>query len=479
MNEFLTIKLSSNPTDPIPWLVWSNSLNDIIASGELADRDQLSELVDYSVQRQVIALLPSSDVLITPIKIPAGAGRQLSAMLPFLMEDELTQDIEKMHFSVIQRQGDQAIVATVLHQYLADWLSLFKSHGITLKKVLPDCLALPLKDNHISAMQIDQQWLLRKSDVKGAAVDEDWLDTFLASGWLAPDGDALHFDDLLQDHRQAGEPAQDHEGLNPDSEAIDAARLSTQSLNSQALNNQAWDNQDLTTQATDNDDAPLLDGSTIYCYSDLPEHHQHLPGKWIAAPQEMMMKVLSQGAIAAQTNLLTGVFKAQSSWWKHWRTWRKVAVAASVFLVLLFIEQTLQVQKMEAQTQAYRMESERVFRSVFPDRQRIPTVSYLKRIMQDEEQALAGGGDQQTSVLGWVAQLPAALESTKTVSIQSIQFDGNRQEIRLNAQSRDFQSFETFRTELAKSFDVSQGQLNKHGDVVQGNYVIKAKGAGN
>lgn len=83
------------------------------------------------------------------------------------MEDELTQDIEKMHFSVIQRQGDQAIVATVLHQYLADWLSLFKSHGITLKKVLPDCLALPLKDNHISAMQIDQQWLLRKSDVKG------------------------------------------------------------------------------------------------------------------------------------------------------------------------------------------------------------------------------------------------------------------------------------------------------------------------
>lgn len=83
MNEFLTIKLSSSPTDPIPWLVWSPSLQEVIASGELSSREKLGDLVDYSSQRSVIALLPSSDVLITPIQIPSGAGRQLHSMLPF------------------------------------------------------------------------------------------------------------------------------------------------------------------------------------------------------------------------------------------------------------------------------------------------------------------------------------------------------------------------------------------------------------
>ncbi|MFH0255729.1 type II secretion system protein GspL [Vibrio rumoiensis] len=461
MNEFLTIKLSSNPTDPIPWLVWSPSLQEVIASGELSSREKLGELVDYSVQRTVIALLPSSDVLITPIQIPSGAGRQLHSMLPFLMEDELTQDIERMHFSVIKKQGDQAIVATVEQQYLADWVDEFKSHGIELKKVLPDCLALPLKENYISAMHINHQWLMRKSDVKGAAIDDDWLDVFLASGWLEPDGDALNFETLLQDNDQSEDDAQD-------SDSADGAMLSSEEIVAEAQSSvEALEHSHTSTEHF-----------TIYSYSELPEQHADLPGRWIAAPQEMAMLTLAQGAIQSQANLLTGPFKAQSSWFKHLRVWRKVAIAASILLVLLLVQQTVQVQQIEAQTQAYRTESERIFRSVFPDRQRIPTVSYLKRLMQDEESALAGSGSSGASLLGWMAKLPPALQSVKSVTVQSVQFDGTRQEIRLNAQSNDFQSFERLRVELAKQFEVSQGQLNKNGDLVQGSYVIKNKGIG-
>ncbi|WP_105902655.1 type II secretion system protein GspL [Vibrio gangliei] len=479
MNEFLTIKLSSNPTDPIPWLVWSNSLNDVIASGELANREHLAELVDYSAQRSVIALLPSSEVLITPIQIPAGAGRQLANMLPFLMEDELTQDIDKMHFSIIKKQGDEAIVATVLHQTLADWVERFKSHGITLKKVLPDCLALPLKDGCISAMQVDNQWLLRKSDVKGAAVDEEWLELFLNSGWLQPDGDALHFDELLQESSTDEASVESLDFENPSSENFSSANISGAENNELEVMSEVIEAAQSSVEALGQSDE-ASESLTIYCYSDKPQQHTQLPGKWLEAPKEMLMQTLSQGAISASVNLLTGPFKAQSSWFKHWKMWRKVAVAGVIFIALLLVQQSVQVQQLEAQTQAYRTESERIFRSVFPDRQRIPTVSYLKRLMQEEESALSGGNSAGgPSLLGWVAQLPPALQKVKSVSIQSLQFDGSRQEIRLNAQSNDFQSFEILRTELAKTFSVEQGQLNKNGTVVQGSYVIKEKGAGN
>ena len=467
MNEFLTIKLSSNPSEPIPWLVWSNNLKDVIASGELVNRDHLDELEPYSHQRVVIGLLPSSEVLLTHITIPSGAARQLNAMLPFLMEDELTQDIERMHFSVLKKQCDQSTIEKIERKRLAQWADAFKQAGMELKKVLPDCLALPQREGQVSALHCDGQWLFRQGEVKGAAVDEAWLDLFLQSGWLAPDGDALHFEDVIKDNIELAqsEPTTDEEAL--------IERLQ----NDDEIDDLASDKEKVSRSLPEKVTATDMDESviTICSYSHLPDNHEKLPGQWILAPTEMMMVTLSQGAIDSKSNLLSGMFKAQSSWFKHWRVWQKVVIAACVFVVILLIQRTIIVHKIEAQTHAYRVESERVFRSVFPDKQRIPTVSYLKRSMQDEENILSGSGGSSASVLGWMAKLPAALKQVKAVTVQSVQFDANRSEVRINAQSNDFQSFERLRTELAKEFSVDQGQLNKNGDVVQGTYVIRSK----
>ncbi|MCP5645529.1 hypothetical protein NL299_28315, partial [Klebsiella pneumoniae] len=61
------------------------------------------------------------------------------------------------------------------------------------------------------------------------------------------------------------------------------------------------------------------------------------------------------------------------------------------------------------------------------------------------------------------------------LQLQSIKFDSNRSEIRLEATSRDFQSFEQARTQLEQYFAVEQGQLNKNGEQVFGVFVVKPK----
>ncbi|CSB24098.1 general secretion pathway protein L [Vibrio cholerae] len=78
------------------------------------------------------------------------------------------------------------------------------------------------------------------------------------------------------------------------------------------------------------------------------------------------------------------------------------------------------------------------------------------------------------SVLKWLSPLPEALKGVN-LQLQSIKFDSNRSEIRLEATSRDFQSFEQARTQLEQYFAVEQGQLNKNGEQVFGVFVVKPK----
>lgn len=122
----------------------------------------------------------------------------------------------------------------------------------------------------------------------------------------------------------------------------------------------------------------------------------------------------------------------------------------------------------------YRAESERIFREVFPDKRKIPTVSYLKRQMRNEEARLSGGGSDE-SMLIWLSKLPEALKKNGAIDVLSVKYDGSRDEIRIQAKSKDFQTFESARAELAQLFDVEQGQLNRSGTEVFGSYVIRRK----
>ena len=406
MSEFLTVRLSSEPQSPVQWLVWSTSQQEVIASGELSSWEQLDELTPYAEKRSCIALLPGSECLIKRVEIPKGAARQFDSMLPFLLEDEVAQDIEDLHLTILDKDATHATVCGVDREWLKQALDLFREANIIFRKVLPDTLAVPLEDQGISALQIDQHWLLRQGHYQAVSISEAWLPMFLQSDWVA-----------------AGEEEQ---------------------------------------------------ATTIFSYTAMPSDdvQQQSGLEWQAKPAELVMSLLSQQAITSGVNLLTGTFKTKSSFSKYWRVWQKVAIAACLLVAVIVTQQVLKVQQYEAQAQAYRMESERIFRAVLPGKQRIPTVSYLKRQMNDEAKKYGGSGEGD-SLLGWLALLPETLGQVKTIEVESIRYDGNRSEVRLQAKSSDFQHFETARVKLEEKFVVEQGPLNRNGDAVFGSFTLK------
>ncbi|MEZ8859608.1 type II secretion system protein GspL [Vibrio sp. 10N.247.311.51] len=406
MSEFLTVRLSSEPQSPVQWLVWSTSQQEVIASGELSSWEQLDELTPYAEKRSCIALLPGNECLIKRVEIPKGAARQFDSMLPFLLEDEVAQDIEDLHLTILDKDATLATVCGVDREWLKQALDLFREANIIFRKVLPDTLAVPFEEQGISALQIDQHWLLRQGNYQAVSISEAWLPMFLQSDWVVAD-----------DEEQA---------------------------------------------------------TTIFSYTTMPNEdiQQQSGANWQAKPAELVMSLLSQQAITSGVNLLTGTFKTKSSFSKYWRVWQKVAIAACLLVAVIVTQQVLKVQQYEAQAQAYRMESERIFRTVLPGKQRIPTVSYLKRQMNDEAKKYGGSGDGD-SLLGWLALLPETLGQVKSIEVESIRYDGNRSEIRLQAKSSDFQHFETARVKLEEKFTVEQGPLNRNGDAVFGSFTLK------
>ncbi|MEC6824565.1 type II secretion system protein GspL [Photobacterium piscicola] len=438
MSEFLTIRLSSRPEMPVQWLVWSPLQNEVIASGQLADINQLGELTEYAITRPVYGLVPTSEMLLTQVAIPAGSSRQLAAVLPYLLEEELAQDVDSLHVQLLKRDNDIATVAIIEHQKIEAWLAAFSECGIELKKLIPDCLCLPMFNDGYSAAEIDGQWLIRQSEAMGVCADSSWL-----GAWITAQKAPIIIEtpvDTADDDNGDTAVEVEAELLAEEVESIVAATESLAQV-------------------------------TIHHYTPAPAN---TPGHWQPQAPELVMQLLAIGAAESKATLLSGPYKPQAAWRKHLQPWRKVAITAAVVLIALIGEQVLTTQRLEQQANAYRAESERIFRQVLPQFKRIPSQSYLKNQMNAALKSLGGHGEQN-GMLMWLSELKPALTKVPTIKIVNLKYDQTRGELRLQATAAGFQDFEQLRSALATQFVVDQGQLTKEDNLVSGAVVLRRK----
>jgi general secretion pathway protein L len=174
--EQLVVRLGANPNEPIHWIVWSGQQNEIIASGELPNAAQLATLGDRAGRRSICVLVPTSDVLLKWVELPAKAGRKALAAIPFILEEEISGDIAQQFFALGPKNGNKQAVAVVNKEKLQSWLNMIEDAGLTCDQVIPDVLALPMADkNAWSILELGQQLLVRKDDWAGLQGERDWL----------------------------------------------------------------------------------------------------------------------------------------------------------------------------------------------------------------------------------------------------------------------------------------------------------------
>ena len=173
--EQLLVRLGANHTDPISWLVYSRTEDEIIASGELPNAEALSSLTERAGQRSVIALAPSSEILLKWVELPPKAGRKIISAIPFMLEDELATDISQQFFAIGPKGGDEQAVAVVSHEKMELWQSWLSEAGLFCDTIIPDVLAVPVTENGWSVLTLGEQLLVRQDTFKGVQGEATWL----------------------------------------------------------------------------------------------------------------------------------------------------------------------------------------------------------------------------------------------------------------------------------------------------------------
>lgn len=107
-------------------------------------RAPLSEVLARAAGRRVIVLVPSPDVRLSSVTVPARGAAKVLQAAPFALEDQLADDVETLHFAIGPRQADGSHpVAVVSRARMDEWLAPFNHAGLQVDVLAPETLCLP------------------------------------------------------------------------------------------------------------------------------------------------------------------------------------------------------------------------------------------------------------------------------------------------------------------------------------------------
>jgi len=422
MSETLFIRLGSQAYDAIQWLVWSEQQQDVIASGELTHANELTHLTEKASQRNVIGFVPANDIALKRLKVPGKSSRAITAAAPYMLEDELAQEVESLFFAYGNVAKDQdehnCFVAAVDREQLIQWQQWLRDADILCKTLIPDVLAMPYIEDKWSAITLNNQIILRQGIWQGAVIE--------ANVWEL----------ISQQWQQAATTSESAE-----SEGDEGTSLPTTVINSYAA---------------------LPDTEGVHIES---------------MPEELPLALLAQHANSKLVNLLQGEFQVKEKRSAQYTNWLWVAGIAGVALLLNVALKGAELIKLNNENEAIEQNIVQVYKDTFPQtkRVRVSTIkSQLKRKLSE-----VGGASQSVGFLEILNKVQPAFNEISVLRPESLKFDAKRQELRIQAMSSNYQSFEQFKTLLEnQSLTVSQGAQNNLGDnQVSGSFIISFKGA--
>lgn len=184
--------------------------------------------------------------------------------------------------------------------------------------------------------------------------------------------------------------------------------------------------------------------------------------------------VLSKGAIAADIIFPTGHFTLGSERGDAWSTWKKNIYALLALIILLMGTVSYQTYRLDYQSQELNHEIQRIFRTVFPKKKRIPTANYLKGQLASEVNRLSVS-TQSKSLFQVFEILSSLIGENEQIELLSLSYDETRSEFKIEIGGTNFQVCEALRTELSHLFLVHQGSLSKENDKVIGSLTLSRK----
>lgn len=144
-------------------------------------RAPLERVLEQAPNRRTVVLVPGADVQLAAVTVPARQPAKVLQAAPYLLEEQLAEDVDTLHFALGARLDDGSHpVAVVARERMDGWLAPFRERGLRPEALYPEMLCLPWDaEQRWSALSEPGQVIVRNGAYAGFCCDPQDLSTYL------------------------------------------------------------------------------------------------------------------------------------------------------------------------------------------------------------------------------------------------------------------------------------------------------------
>ncbi len=167
------MKLLVSTVAPYPW-VKLNKQNLPVEKGEFMEAAFISTISREN--RSIIGVAPADSTTFHRVEVPTKKRSNMLAAVPFVLEDSLSEEIDQLHFTVMNwKPNGSAEVAVISRSVLESWLEVFHKAGVKLDAIIPEHLLLPIHpDSNASLIKkADGHYVIKTGEYRSFSCDQD------------------------------------------------------------------------------------------------------------------------------------------------------------------------------------------------------------------------------------------------------------------------------------------------------------------
>lgn len=139
-------------------------------------REQLEAVDPGLFDLEVLLLLGGEHCFSTQVNIPSKQTKHIAQALPFMLEDQLAEDIETLQFVCGQRNKEGNVAVLACNKNFINALSaVFRKLDIPLDAILPDMLCIPVSDGQWTFLCDAKTLSVRTGSLVGLTIEMDAL----------------------------------------------------------------------------------------------------------------------------------------------------------------------------------------------------------------------------------------------------------------------------------------------------------------
>jgi general secretion pathway protein L len=391
MSSTLILRMPPAGTDETEWLV-------VDGEGMRAgprQRGPLSLAAAVAQNRRLVVLVSATDVMLAEPELPPGSGAKLARAVPFALEEQLTEDIDNLHFAVGRRgAGTTTPAAVVSSELLRGWIAALNAAGLNPGAMYVDVSLLPENPGQTILWIEDSRLSVRRAGQPPFTVE------------VSPIEEALAIAGVISDPH----PPADHEPAAAEGHAGPKPRTPESAL----------------LFATQEDWAKVQDS-----FDKLVERFASLKVQLL--PEGPLVWLARELPGTHAINLLQGEFAPPENYGSQWRRWRVAAFLGLGLLGTHIAAEALSLHQAKKQSAELQSNIDQIFASTLPGERPVDA----RRQMQARLSQIRGSAAGPEYFLRTLQSLSDAIAARPHTSIDALSYRESTLDLKITAPSVD------------------------------------------